>query len=467
HGGLMPASSYLIVGGPGTGKTVLGLQFLRHSAAHKARCLLITLAEPEETLRRNAAAFGWDLSGVTIVDFAQELSKGQPEGEYSVFPPSEVEAVPLWGRIRQAVKKYKPERLVIDSATFLQYLSRDIYQYHRQIQALLNWLAAGQCLSLLLYEPTELQKDNALALAVDGILTLRNELSQNRMVEIRTVQVNKLRGSAFMSGRHPLRITAQGMTVWPHRIEKIKSYASKEKVLHSGIAALDEMLGGGLPVGGCTLISGPTGAGKTTLALQFLVAAAAEGRKGVYYTFEEGLASMLERCHALAIPLEKRLHDGSLTVREISPLDRYPDEFLAMLRRDLEAGADILALDSLRGYNLAMEAFGSLTAHMQNIVYYIRNQGASLFIIDEQENLTGDLRITNLGVSYIADNVLLVRFAEVQGRLIRVVSCLKKRQGNFQPDLRELKITAQGLQIGETLEHLRGVLTGVPVSNKE
>jgi len=172
---------------------------------------------------------------------------------------------------------------------------------------------------------------------------------------------------------------------------------------------------------------------------------------------------MLERCNALSIPLEKRLEDGSLLVREINPLERYPDEFLEMLRQDMEKNsADVFILDSLRGYNLAMEAFGSVITNMQNIINYVRRNRASLFIVNEQEKITGDLQITDLGVSYVADNVILIRYAEVYGQVIKVINCLKKRLGNHQPELRELKITEQGLEVGDKLVNLRGLLTGVP-----
>jgi len=463
-GGFIPSSSYLIVGEPGTGKTVLSLQFLSYSAKRKKRCLLITFAEPEETLRRNAAVFGWDLSGITIVDFSKTVQADLTNGEYTVFAPSEVETEPVWKRIYQALEEHAPERLVIDSVTFLRYLSTDKYQYRKQIQTLVNRLSAKKCLSLLLFEPVELEKDNSLALAVDGVLTLRKGISKNRVVEIRTVEINKVRGSSFMSGMHALRITRQGVRVWPHRIAKLKKSTYERKNLASGVAGLDQLLMGGLPAGTSTLISGPSGAGKSTLAIQFLTTAAAGGRKGVIYTFEECISSMLERCNALSIPLEKHLEDGVITVREINPLENYPDEFLEMLRKDTEeSGTDVFVIDSLRGYNLAMEEFGNMIANMQNIINYVRGSRRTLFIVSEQEKITGDLQITDLGVSYVVENVLLIRYAEMHGQVVKVISCLKKRLGNFQPELREFRITPQGLEVGEKLVHLRGLLTGVPM----
>lgn len=454
EGGFMPSSSYLIVGGPGTGKTILSLQFMHESAKRKASCLYITFAEPEEALRRNVAGFGWDLAGIVFVDFTKQADSRDLPEEYTVFPAAEVEKEPVWQRLYQAIDEHKPERLVLDSATYLRYLSTDDYQFRKHIQRLVNYLSERKCLSLLLFEPTELERENALALAVDGVITLRNETSRGRVVEIRTIEINKMRGSSFISGRHPLRITADGITVWPHKIEKLKKYAYERTMLSSGTAELDELLMGGIPAGTCTLISGPAGIGKSTLSARYLSVAAAKGIKGVIYTFEEGLASILERCRSMGMDLDALVEKGSLIVREINPLDHYPDELLDTLRTDiLKNKAQIVMLDSLRGYNLAMEEFGSLLANIQNIINFVRHEKASIFLINEQEKITGDLQITEHGVSYMADNILLIRYAERRGEVIRVISCFKKRLGGFHPDIREFSITQKGIVVGEKLTH--------------
>jgi circadian clock protein KaiC len=468
YGGFKPASSYLIVGGPGTGKTVLSLQFLNESVKRNAKCLLITFAEPEASLRRSAELFGWDISSVAFEDFTQIGGENGTAGEYSVFSPGEVESTPIWKRIYDALDRQDAECLVIDSVTFLRYLSTDEYQFRKHIQRLVNHLVQRQCLSLLLFDPTELNKENAMALAVDGVIVLTNEVSKNRVVEIRSLEVRKTRASSYMPGRHPYRITGRGLTIWPHRIEKLKKLAYDRKILTSGIDSLDKMLGGGVPSGTCTLVTGPTGVGKSSLGTQFLATAASRGLKSVIYTFEEGSASIMERCKAISIPLADRMEDGSMAVRDVNPLELYPDEFLQVLRDDVENnGVEIIMLDSLRGYNLAMEQFGNLIAHIQNIVNYIRSKKASIFLIYEQERLTGDLQLSELGVSYLADNVILVRFAEYNGEVLRVINCLKKRQGSFQPELRKFQIDENGITVGRKLGRLQGLLTGVPRSMDE
>jgi len=466
-GGFVPASSYLIVGPAGSGKTILSLQFFNECARRKEACLYFTFAEPVEAIRKNTAAFGWDLTDIVFVDFTKLDHDDYLNGEYSVFPPGDVERAPAWQRIYKALEEHKPERVVIDSATFLRYLSIDDYQYRKQIQKLINHLAAIKCLSLLLFEPTELAQSTSIALAVDCVLSISNEITRQKVSEFRTLEINKMRGSSFLAGRHPLRISSNGITVWPHRVEQMKSIAFSRKILSSGVEALDTMLCGGVSSGTCTILSGPSGVGKSSLGAQFLATAAAGGLKGAYYTFEEGSASILQRANSIKIPLEKLIQKGTVLLREINPLELYPDEFLEILRTDIEKnGVEVVMLDNLRGYNLAMEEFGNLVANMQNIVNYIRRRPATLFLVNEVEKLTGDVQVTDSGVSYLSDNVLLLRYAEYNGEIIKLISCLKKRLSNFDPALRELKITGNGILVGDKLDYLRGLLTGVPTNSE-
>ena len=467
-GGFIPGASYLILGGAGSGKTIMSLQACQESVKRKATCLYFTFAEPEASIRANAASFGWDMAEVVFVDFTEDLRREQIDGEYSVFPPSEVEETPIWSRLYQAVDEHDPALVVIDSATFLHYLSRDEYQFRKQAQKLINAFTSRGCVSLLLFEPSELEKDTSLALAVDCVVAIRNGLTEQKATEIRTIEVKKMRGSSFLSGRHPLRITPTGIAIWPHRIERLKSIPYDRKMLPSGIAELDQLLKGGFSSGTCTIISGPSGVGKSSLSAQFLCVAAEKGIKGVLYSFEEGGASILNRSNGISLPLEEQVEKRMVYLQEINPLEQYPDEFLEIFRTDVEKkGIQLVVIDSLRGYNLAMEGFDNLVAHMQNLINYCRSHKVTLMLVNELENITGDVRITDVGVSYMADNVVMLRYAEHHGRIIKVVSCLKKRLSDFEPELREFQITANGIVVGKRLDHLRGLLTGVPMTEQE
>jgi circadian clock protein KaiC len=166
--------------------------------------------------------------------------------------------------------------------------------------------------------------------------------------------------------------------------------------------------------------------------------------------------------------IEEALTSGALQIVPVNPLELYPDEFLGMVRAAVEEdGCRIVVLDSLRGYYLVMEEFGSLVANIHNLATYLNQKGVTTLLINEVEHITGNLMATELGVSYLADTIVLMRYAEHAGQVIKVISCLKKRLGDFQPELRQMSVTAGGIKISEKLEHLRGVLTGIPSTSGE
>lgn len=464
HGGLITQNSYLIVGGPGTGKTILSFQWLLEGVRRGESALYITLAEPGGKIERNVRSFGWRLEGVEMVDLTpRAATSGGPEAEYQVFHPSEVERTPVWQGIYDAVEKHKPARLVIDSITQLRYLSTDEYQFRKQMLALVAFLDACGCTSFLVFEPTEMERETSVALAVDGIIRLHREVSPNRIIGLRSIEVQKLRGSDFMSGLHQMRIGAQGVSIYPHRIEKPGEAKPGEKMLSTGIPNLDDLLGGGLESGTTTIVTGPAGAGKSTLGMKFLSRSVAAGDPAVLYAFEESAQSIVKRCEGIGMPVQELVDAGTLSIVRVNPMELYPDEFLGMVRGAVEReGRRVVMVDSLRGYELAMEEFGTMVANISNLVTYLNGRGVTTLLINEVENITGDLKATEFAVSYVADNIILMRYAEYNSRVIKIIACLKKRLGTFEPELRELHITSGGIEVSEKLENLRGILTGIP-----
>jgi circadian clock protein KaiC len=464
HGGFVAGRTYLAVGAAGTGKTIFATQWLLEGVRAGERSLYITLAEPAEEIVRNMAVFGWQLDGLELVD----LSSGAPDetgGEYHFFAPSEVEHVHLWETIRRTVEERRPTRLMIDSLTQLRYLSTEEYQFRKQVLALVTFLNRAGCTTILAFEPVELMQQTAVALAVDGVIKLDLEISASRAIGLRSLQVEKLRGSDFMSGLHPFRISHDGIHVYPHRIETAGNNVPGTRQLASGIAQLDELLGGGLETGTTTLVSGPTGVGKSTLGTHFVVEAVARGERCVLFTFEESVNSVIVRARNIGLPIDERLTGDRLRIIRLNPMELYPDEFLAMVRRHVEQEArTVVMIDSLRGYQLAMDQFGSPLAHMHNLAIYLNRMNVTTLLINEVENITGQLIATELGVSHMADNIVLLRYAEYGGQVNKVIGCLKKRLGNFQPELRALTINGDGIHVSEKLAQLRGILTGVPTS---
>ena len=463
HGGLPAERSYLIVGEAGSGKTVFSLQWLLEGVRRGEKAAYVTLAEPAASLRFNASGFGWDVSGIEILDLTG-LGESLADGEYRIFQPDEVEHADVWRLLFDFIKTKRPVRLAIDSITHLRYLSNDPYQFRKHVRGLVSYLNQAGCTAYLLYEPTELAHEASVGLAVDGILHLRRGRSPGLATGVRSIEVAKLRGTDFLSGLHPLRIGAGGMEIFPHRVEKTGPTRPGELTISSGIAGVDQLLGGGLESGTTAMLCGPAGVGKSSLGTQFLIEGAKRGGRSVLFTFEESVESVMTRSRGIGAPLAAHLESGAVKIVRVNPMELYPDEFLAMVRQAVEEeGFTSVMIDSLRGYEFAMEEFGMAKAHVHNLVTYLNRNAVTTIIVSEVEYITSaDLRATDMGVSHLADTVVLMRYAEHEGRIVKIINCLKKRIGGFEPDIRQLTIDSSGMRVGDKLDHLQGILSGAP-----
>lgn len=468
RGGFIRSCSYLLVGRAGTGKTLSSLQWLLSGRDAGEKCVYIGLSEPVDSVVRNALDLGWSIDDIVFADLYPARDDDDLVVEqYNVFPPSEVERTSVWESVFDRIKAEKPDRLVIDSATQLRYLSPDDYQFRKQIRMLIAFLYHMDCTTILTFEESEHEKEASVALAVDGVIRLSRGVSKRRVIGLRSVEVEKLRGSDFMTGYHSMRISADGVRVFPHRVEDPGNTEITDERLPTGITNLDKQLAGGLERGTTTILSGQSGVGKSTLTLQFALQAVRNGERAVIYAFEESPGSILARSKSLGLDIKPHIDDGSLAIRRINPIELYPDEFLRMLRLDVEEdGRSIVVLDSLRGYHLAMAEFATPVANIQNMTSYLKRHQVTSILINEIEALSGSFIPTELGVSYVADNILLLRYAEAGDEVIRVISCLKKRHGGFERTLRPFSIDSGiGITVGEELHGYTGLLHSVPVIN--
>jgi circadian clock protein KaiC len=241
----------------------------------------------------------------------------------------------------------------------------------------------------------------------------------------------------------------------------------QREALPSGVANLDAMLAGGLATGSTTLLLGPAGVGKSTIAMQFAVAAMKAGKKAASYLFDEVLDTLIDRTEKLCLSQEGGVREyigaGLLHAQQVDPAEMSPGAFAHEVRRAVEAGAQVVVIDSLNGYMNAMPEERFLTTHLHELFSYLNQKGVVTIMVVAQHGMivgAGDAR--DVDVSYLADTVLLFRYFEAQGGILQALSVFKKRTGSHERTLRQLKISERGVRVGDPLSEFRGVMTGVP-----
>lgn len=456
-GGLIAERTYVLSGPAGSGKTLLALSFLAATPDDET-ALLINLEEDIDDMRRNAAQLGIDLSAVEIRDLSPTASTFTEEGTYDMFEPDEVESGTFRETVREAVADVSPDRVVVDPITQLHYLTPDTYQFRQQVLGLSRFLTDRAATVVLTAQDSEHVPVEDLQFVTDGHVVLDPTGPVDR------VDVPKLRGSGTLPGDHAYRIDDDGVTVYPALGPGDRTVEPDMETVTTGVDALDELLGGGLERGTTTVVAGPTGVGKTTLATQFASAAAARGERTVLYLFEERWPSFRWRSEALGIPVVEMQAEGLLEVVEVEPLRYSPQEFAAQVQSAVEdRGAEVVGVDGITGYQLTLQGQQDrLTQELHALCRYLNNSGVTTLLTDETDGVTGEFSATDSGVSYIVDTILFVRYVEVGGEIRKAAGVLKKRTSGFERALREFEITPDGIELGEPMRGLQGILTGSP-----
>ena len=455
RGGWIARRSYMVRGGPGTGKTICGLHFLDQAAIRGELCLFVTFGESESELKRNGRLLGFGMERIQFLDLSPDSDHFADGPDYDIFPPSDVERAPVARRIRDRVAELKPARVFIDGMTQLRQLSPNAFQFRKEALSFLRFLVETGCTVLFTSESNE-GPDDDLQFMADGVVTLESASGRRRLI------VTKFRGSDFRAGHHTLRLSSHGMEVFPRLLPEDFSFPFQPDPIPFDLPQIDGMLHGGLERGTITILSGPSGVGKTTLGMKFASAAASRGERAAVYVFEEPRASILRRCAEIGIQAEKSLDAGNLSVVQIEPLRYTADEFALMVREEVERQkARVVMIDSVSGYRLSVRD-EDLVTHLHALAKYLQNMGVAVLLINEVEAITGDFRVTDVGVSYMADNIVFLRYLELRGEMCKAIGVLKKRLSDFEKTLREMRITGQGIEIGRPLRGLRTILSGAP-----
>jgi circadian clock protein KaiC len=458
---------YLIEGDPGAGKTTLALRYLLEGAKVGETGLYVTLSETKEEINAVAESHGWSIDPIHVVELVASEETLTPDTQYMMYHPSETELSETTKKVLDEVERVKPRRVVFDSLSEMRLLAQNPLRYRRQILALKQFFSGRKCTVLLLDDRTSEDSDLQVRSIAHGVLTLE-QLSPEYGAERRRLRVVKLRGKAYKGGYHDFTIVKGGLDVFPRLVAADHRQGFRREQVASGVQSLDELLGGGLDRGTSTLILGPAGSGKSSVAIQYAVAAAGRGERAAIFAFDESLGTLAARTAALGVDLQSHIDAGNITVQQVDPAEMSPGEFVHAVRKQVEERqSKLVVIDSLNGYINSMPEERFLTIQLHELLTYLGQKGVTTILVVAQHGLMGSAIQSPVDVSYLADSVILTRYFELKGRVKKAISVVKKRSGAHEESIRELRLGKGGIQVGKPLDNLRGVLTGVPSFDRD
>ncbi len=462
NGGLPSNRLYLLRGEPGVGKTTLAMQFLLEGLRKGEPSLYVTLSETRTEIEDIASSHGWDLAGLSIFELSALEHEMAENAENTLFHPSEIELNKTTDLLLRKIEEAKPKRVALDSLSELRLLSDSALRYRRQMLALKQYFA-GRDITVMFLDDHADGSDKHIQSIAHGVVTLET-LSSDYGAERRRIKVNKLRGVGYMGGYHDAIIVQGGLQVFPRLIaaEHVKDF--KTGKIKSGIPQLDNLVGGGIEHGTSCLLLGPPGSGKSSLALQFAVSAAARGEKALVCLFEETTKNALARAKSIGLPLQAFDKDGMISLRQLDPGELAPGQFVNMITNAVERDKiKIIAIDSLNGYLQAMPGVKFVNIQLHELLTYLSHRGVVTFLTVAQQGIMGASMMAPIELTYLADTVLLLRYFEHHGEICKAMSVLKKRIGKHETTIRQIRLDSAGIHVGDALHEFEGVLTGVPV----
>ncbi len=456
-GGGIPAGSVTVVAGePGSGKTVFTLQALFHHARQGKKCLYFTtLSEPALKVIRYMQLFSFFDSRlieerVVFADLGSALRKDGVEKTLA--------------QIMLRVESEGPNIVAIDSFKAIHDLMPNDSHSRIIVYDLAVEMAAWGTTTLLVGEYTADDIGVAPEFAIaDGIVRFTNE--RQELAATRQLEVLKMRGANYVTGRHFFDIATDGLMFYPRvRGPEMTGEPPVDLAerLGTGIGGLDALLRGGLPQASATMVQGGTGTGKTLIGLHFLLEGARRGEPGILFTMEETPAQIRAVAKSFGWDLAPLEAQGLLLINYTSPVELVTDRFLGeALKQIARIGARRAVIDSLSSMSLGVASQRRFRELVYALTKHFRAAGVAPLMTMEVAELLGTAQLTGHGVSSIADNLIVLRYVEVDGHLERAVFVLKARGTSHAAELRRFLIDGRGARVGARFQDLRGVLTGI------
>ncbi|MCL4474259.1 MAG: hypothetical protein M1539_07175 [Actinobacteria bacterium] len=442
-GGLPENSINVIMGLPGTGKTILAESIIFNSARPDSRALYISsVSEPLDKIIHYLQDFSFfkaETIGESIIyeDLSETL---RSQGLQKSFE-----------KIKSLVLEYRPRMLVIDSFKALHPYAADPKEFRSFLSELASMLSSLHITSFLVgeYPFDEVSIFPEFAVA-DGIINL--ELQKDGVRDIRYVRIVKMRGTEFYGGEHAYRISSGGLEIFPRLTTPATppNYEASGERTKSGVEVIDAMLDKGFWRGSSTAIFGPPGSGKTLLCLHTIFKGIESGDKGLIITMQENPTQLTRIASSFGWDVKKLIDKGMLKIVYTSPVEILMDELMIEIRKSIEEeGYSRVMIDSLNDLEASSADNKRFRNYMYAFVQSMAVKGVSLFMTNEIRDLFGTSYLSEFGISHMADNLILIHYLREQSEVKRAITVLKTRGSHHDARIRQFTIDSSGMRIGD------------------
>jgi circadian clock protein KaiC len=460
-GGLPEYSFNIIAGAPGCGKTTLAHQIMFATATPERPALYFTvLGEPAIKMLRYQQQFGF-FDHATMAASIRFINLSHLVMEQDLGA--------VLGAIMKEIETSNAGIVVVDSfRTVVRKALNGLSEMELQgfVQRLALHLTSWQATTFLIGEYVEGElRDNPVFTVADGLFWLYQNVERNSIV--RKMQVMKLRGQESVPGMHTFRITDAGLQTFPRTFGLVgqSGQVKGQRRLSTGVSELDELMGGGIPEGDSLLLAGPSGSGKSTLGTQFIAEGLRQGEPGIVAVFEEIPAEYAQRAAMFGFDFDTPQKDGTLKIIYLRPLDLSVDETVHEIVNSVkEIGCKRLVIDSLVGFEMAL-APGFRTDFRESLyrmIAALTRLGVTIVTTVEVAEEFTSMNLSNFTVSFLADDILRLRYVSINGQLRKMLLVVKMRRSQHSIDMVGYQITSEGMVVGEPLRGYRGLTTGIP-----
>lgn len=460
-GGIVRGNSLLIEGPPGSGKSTFAIQMLHHGAAvHDEPGILVAFEEFPSQIYQEFETYGFDLAHLEKENKIRVIWT-EPRKVIEGFSGKD----DLLGRI---VEDMGARRVVIDSLSHFKRVTTKESELREILHRILNHLKMKGLNSILVKE-LDSGADGSVSFeeyAVDASIRLVNRPSSGSGENERAVQIRKTRGQKHISGLHPFEFLSDGVQVYPHLrpvdIESlIPSVSTRPERVPTQIPGFDGLVGGGFAAASLNMVVGYSGTGKTTLARHFIETNLLKGRKALHLSFQEGEESFLRAADSLGLGLRTFREKGQLDYKYQSAVGLIPEKFLQELTlRVIRNRYDCIVIDSVSDLRIALRDPERLREMMHLLVLLLRRSGAVTLALNESTEISGLIPLSELDFAYLADSVIQLSLAEIDGRVHRFLAVMKMAQTDHSKDLHEFQIDSTGMTLRAKATGLSGILSG-------